>query len=202
MNTSPVLGLLGGIGSGKTTVAAILERNGAFVLDADRFAGELLFDPEVCREIRKTFGEAVFDESGQVDRAKLADRIFTCETDRQKIHAIIHPRVRSHFKEQVALIQDGPADKVIVLDIPLLLGSELRSLCDLIILVKSSLKTRLKRVARSRGWNQEEIQRREACQPSLEEKEAAADIIIENEGTLEQFEKEVETTLKHILHRP
>jgi dephospho-CoA kinase len=201
MNKSPVLGLLGGIGSGKSTVAAILERNGAFVLDADRYAGELLSDPEVHREIRNVFGAAVFDEDGRVDRAKLADRIFTREADRQKIHAIIHPRVRAHFKEQVALVRAGPADRIIVLDIPLLLGSELKTLCDVIILVKSSLKARMDRVIRTRGWDQEEIERREACQPSMEEKEAAADIIIENEGTLEQFERKVETTLKHILHR-
>ncbi|MBU0754176.1 MAG: dephospho-CoA kinase [Planctomycetes bacterium] len=202
MNKTPVLGLLGAIGSGKSTLAAILAKKGAVVLDADRYAADLLLDAEVRREIEAAFSKEVFDGKGFVDRGKLADIIFANEEDRAKAHAIIHPRVRARIKAEMVRAEADPAVQIIVLDIPLLLGSELKTHCDLIILITASLKTRVQRVAEHRGWTRQELLRREACQPSLEEKKAAADCIITNEGTLDILERKVERVLKTLRSQP
>ncbi|MFH2002729.1 MAG: dephospho-CoA kinase [Planctomycetota bacterium] len=87
---------------------------------------------------------------------------------------------------------------LIVFDIPLLVGSELRSMCDLVVMVRASLKTRLQRVVKDRGWKKGELKRREAYQPSIEEKEAEADVVINNNGSLEDLEREIESFLQYI----
>ncbi len=196
MKKQRVVGLLGGIGSGKSTVAAVLSRHGAFVFDADRFTGKLLNDPQVVREIRKVFGEKVLCRDGSVDKTLIADRVFSDKSDRDKIQAIIHPRVRTRVLELVAETRELSPDKVIVLDIPLLLGSRLRSLCDLLVMILAPLESRLARVKKSRGWSLNELKRRESCQASIREKEEAADMFINNNGNVEDLEKEVKLFLR------
>ena len=200
-NKAPILGLLGGIGSGKSTVAGIFIRLGALVLDADRFVRDLFQDSEVRRELKKKFGEKIFLENGQLDRAGLADRIFENESDRAAIHEIIHPRVRAHIRARIAEARATSPEKVIVLDIPLLLGSKLRALCDLLVMVRASDLVRVGRVEETRNWDKDELLRREACQPSIEEKEKAADMFIDNNGTLEALSSKVEAVYKSILIR-
>ena len=200
-NKGPILGLLGGIGSGKSTVAGIFTRLGALVLDADRIVRDLFLDPEVRRELKKKFGEKIFLENKQLDRAGLADRIFENESDRAAIHEIIHPRVRARIKACIAEARVTSPEKVIVLDIPLLLGSKLRALCDLLVMVSASDRVRVERVDETRNWDKKELLRREACQPSIEEKEKAANVFIENNGTLEALSSKVEAVYKNILIR-
>jgi dephospho-CoA kinase len=200
-NKGPIIGLLGGIGSGKSTVATLLDHLGAVVLDADRYARDVLLDCEVRREIKKRFGENIFLENGQVDRARLADRIFENEPDRIAIQAIIHPRVRARMRERITEARTKSPENAIVLDIPLLLGSELRVLCDLLVMVRAPERTRIKRVGKTRKWDEKELRRREACQSSLEDKEKAADVYIDNDGTLEELSKKVEAFYKRILKR-
>lgn len=197
----PILGLLGGIGSGKSTVASMLARLGAVVLDADRYVGELFRDPEVLRELERKFGEKIFLENGRVNRAGLADRIFENDSDRVAIQAIIHPRVRARVRQRVSETRTRSPEKIIVLDIPLLLGSELQGLCDLLVMVRASGRRRLERVRKDRNWDETELKRREACQPSVHEKAEAADVLIDNDGTLEALQKKVESFYKSILHR-
>lgn len=196
MKKIPVLGLLGAIGSGKSTLAALLEKKGALVLDADRCAGDLLQSPEVRQEIVAVFGDEILDKKNRVDRGKLADKIFTCEEDREKIHAIIHPRVRARIRKDLTHALEESEASLIVLDIPLLLGSELRQYCDSLVLIKASLDIRLERVKKNRGWSRNELLRRDACQPSVSDKERVADHIIENEGTIETLEKKVDAILE------
>jgi len=188
----PIIGLIGGIGSGKSTVASILTDLGAVVLDADHYAKELLLDSDVRIEIKKTFGDAVFDSEGTINRERLADRVFTHESDRAKINAIIHPRVRARFKELIKTQNSDSPGKIIVLDVPLLLGSELKSLCNLILMVRSPLKSRIARVQKERQWDAKELTRREGFQHSCAQKEAAADVFIENNGTIKELKREVE----------
>lgn len=184
-----VLGIVGGIGSGKSTVARFLARLGARVLDADRTAKECLQDPAVLTEIRQVFGKEVFLPEGGVDRRRLADRAFSDPEALARLNTILHPRVRARIRE--ALQNPGKEGDVVVLDVPLLVGSELARLCDKVVAVRAPARLRLERVARDRGWDAQELARRESFQPSQAEKEAAADFIIENDGSLESLERKV-----------
>ena len=193
MRKVPVLGLLGGIGSGKSTVAAILARLGAVVLDADRHAGELLLDPQVQKELKEAFGEEIFFKNSRLNRADLAKRVFSCEEERSKLNAILHPRIRAGIRKKFADLKTRAPEKVIVLDIPLLLESELKALCDLLVMIKAPEASRLARVKATRGWDDQELKRREACQAPLEAKEEAAALTIENNGSIEDLTREVES---------
>jgi dephospho-CoA kinase len=199
MRTCPILGLLGGVGSGKSTVAAFLARRGALVLDADRYAKDFLFDPDVLQEIRQAFGNEIFQSTGDVDRSKLADIVFSDEIQRKKLNSIIHPRVRKRFKEEIATAREESLDRLIVLDVPLLLGSELKAFCNLLVMVRAPLERRVEWVRQDRSWEEEELNRRDDCQPSLAEKERAAQIIIENDGNLKDLEGKVEAFLETII---
>ena len=187
-----VLGIVGGIGSGKSTVARLLGELGARIVDADRIAKEYLQDPEVRAEIRRTFGEAVFLEDGGVDRLRLADEVFRDRTALARLNAILHPRVRARIRERLAAMEKEGRAKLVVLDVPLLVGSELARLCHKVVAVRASEAIRGARVARDREWDPEELIRREAFQPSQAEKEATADFIIENDGSLEALKEKVQ----------
>ena len=193
-----IIGLLGGIGSGKSAVSKALMRHGAEVLDADRCAGELLDHARVRDEIREAFGDAVFGADGVPDRSKLADLVFASERNRATLNRIIHPRVRARFRDTLRRFTESSADRIIVLDVPLLLGSELIAYCDVLIMVRAPFEMRLERVIKNRGWTRNELVRREASQPNLDEKERAADFFIENDGDLEQLYLRVDSLLERI----
>lgn len=194
-----VIGILGGIGSGKSTVASILADLGAIVLDADQCAKDLLFEPEVQKEIKNTFGDGVFGPDGHIDRKLLASRVFVHDSERAKINAIIHPRVRLLFRNKIKAIQADSNDAIIVLDVPLLLGSELKNLCDLLIMVNTPLETRSQWVQRDRQWEEDELNKRESFQPSIQEKCEAADVFIDNNGTLEELKKKVRSFFNELI---
>jgi len=189
---NPIIGLLGGVGSGKSSVARILESLGATVVDADRITGECLDDPKVRQKIESSFGKQVIGDSGSVNRKVLADLVFTDERNRQELHTIIHPEIRERMREQIDRVRSLDRSVWIVIDAPLLFESPFKAECDLLIMVQVPLETRVERVKAERGWSGEELERRESTQTSLEEKARAAHVVVDNSGSLEDLEKRVE----------
>jgi len=186
-----IIGLLGGVGSGKSSVAKILGSLGAEIIDADKIAADCLGDSKIAKDIERSFGNHVIDANGAVDRKALADLVFTDERNRQKLHAIIHPAIREAMRRRLDGIRRRDRNAWIVIDAPLLLESPFRAECDLLVMVDVPFAVRVERVKASRRWSETELKRRESTQASLDEKTKAAHVVIDNAGSLKDLEKRV-----------
>lgn len=184
------VGLTGGIGSGKSSVAAILSENGALVIDADTLAREVVAPgtPGLA-DVLVAFGPGVVDADGGLDRTALAQRVFADPAARQQLEAIIHPRVRTRAAE----IESQAADNAIVVhDIPLLVETGQADRFDAVIVVDCPSDVQVERLTRNRGWSQLEAESRIAAQASREERLAVADHVIDNSGSLQQLRTAVD----------
>lgn len=196
-----IFGIVGGIGSGKSAVARLFAEAGCETIDADTIAHAVLETTPVRDRIRERFGEAVLDPDGGVDRRALAAHVFRPSGSRRDdsalkdLEAITHPPVREKILEEVAAHQSsGSPAGILVLDVSLLASSPLRHRCDAIVLVDVDRETRLQR-CRQRGWDRDELDRREARQATLDEKRSLARWTIDNSGTIEETRSQV----RHIL---
>lgn len=196
-----VVGLLGGVGSGKSTVAKAFGDIGAEVLDADVISSECLTHAPIASAIRSSFGSTTVDEAGQVDRKTLADLVFSDEKSLQILNEIVHPCVKKVIFEQLEFLRTDAGARIVVLDVPLLLGSELNNLCHKRVFVDASLNVRHDRVFLNRGWSQEELDRREKSQASIEEKKKVADYTIDNSGSVESADAQTRAIFNE-LTRP
>ena len=194
-----VIGVIGGIGSGKSAVSSAFRRIGALVLDADALAQEVLKRRKTLDALRATFGPGIFDTNNTLDRPALARRVFGPENQEalRSLNTIVHPAVRLELERglQEARQQGVP---LVVLDIPLLLKSPFLAECDHLVFVKASRDTRLRRVAQ-RQWTADELDRRESSQCSLAKKEEASDFIIENESSLKELEDKVRKLFDQVV---
>jgi dephospho-CoA kinase len=163
-----IIGLVGRIGAGKSTVARRFAEHGAAVVDADRHAHEVLADPEVTAAIAARFGGGVIDAEGRVDRAALAVRVFggtpAHDADRAALEALVHPRVRRRLKavlaEEAARILPGARRPAVVLDVPLLVQAGWSDLCTHLVVVECEESVRRLRLA-GRGWSADQIAARD-----------------------------------------
>lgn len=182
-----VIGLLGGVASGKSLVASELARRGAVVLDADRAAHAVLAEPEVQAALRQRWGQAVFGPDGQPDRKAIAQRVFgsseDAEAERQWLQGVTHPSILRKVQREAADAMEKGAPMVVV-DAALLLEARWDEFCDHLLFVDATESARAARAAR-RGWTPDELAAREAAQASLALKRSRADLIIDNTGTPE-----------------
>ncbi|MBN2216811.1 MAG: dephospho-CoA kinase [Pirellulales bacterium] len=180
--------------SGKTLVARQFEKLGAGVLEADAAGYEVLRMPEVEDAIRRRWGDEVFDADGRVDRARVARIVFAPPPrgpqERKFLEQLVHPKIGELLRRKAeALAEQGR--RVAVLDAPLLLEAGWDGFCDKVVFVDSPRPTRLRRAA-SRGWSEEDFTAREGVQESLDRKRARADVIIENIGSPESTQAQIE----------
>jgi dephospho-CoA kinase len=183
------VGLTGGIGAGKSTVARLLSGHGAIVLDAD-LAARAVVEPgtEGLAEVVRAFGPEVLRADGSLDRAALASVVFADEERRTRLNAIVHPRVRAWMAERAAAAPEG---SIVVQDIPLLFEGGLAPLFDLVVVVDADDDTRITRLVRDRGMAEQEARARIAAQAPREQRNAAADRLIDNSAGPEDLEKAV-----------
>ena len=192
----PIIGVTGGIGSGKSLVANILKENGCVVADADENTKVVLHRKEVQQQLVEWWGAKVLDDNGNVDRAFVASIVFNEENELNKLESLIHPLVR---KLQEETFNNAPKDAIgLVIDAPLLMESGLDTLCDVIIFVDSPFETRLKRVVEHRSWNEEQLRKRGASQIGLDTKRSSADHIIINDGDIAHIEQQTRSVLSLI----
>lgn len=198
-----LLGVLGGIASGKSEVARLLAGPDGRVLDADRLAHEALEQPEVRAWLRQRFGPAVVPGE-RVDRAALAASVFSDVSARRELEAQVHPRVRAALRAGVETAREAGVPRV-VLDVPLLLENEaehgLAALCDALVFVDADAKVRDARAVARRGWASGELERREALQLPLATKRDRADFVIRNEGDLDELRAAVGRVLEALAVR-
>ncbi len=177
-----VIGLIGGVASGKSFVARCFRELGAAVIDADQVGHQVLGRPEVVAAIAKQWPEAI-NEQGQIDRKRLAEKVFDPSDGRQelgKLEAITHPLIGQEIDAQIAALREQHAVAV-VLDAPVLLEAGWSSKCDRVVFVVVPFEVRQQRASR-RGWQPDEIQKRERSQRTLEEKQNESTDIIDNSG--------------------
>ena len=180
----PVIGILGGVGSGKSSVAR--QVSGAVVIDADRIGHELLGSQAVRDQIVGEFGESILTADGTIDRSQLAELVFGPDEDahnhRETLENILHPEIRRVAEHQIRSVPTGT--KCVIVDAALLLEAGWKDVCDAIVFVDTPLSVRQSRVAETRGWNSAELERRERSQMSLKEKRRHADLIVDNSASL------------------
>jgi dephospho-CoA kinase len=182
------VGLSGGIGSGKSTVARALARRGAVVIDADTIAREVVEPgrPALAAVVER-FGAGVLDGEGRLDRPKLAALVFDDADARADLNAIVHPRVAAETARRMAA---APADSVVVIDVPLLVEAA-RSGYDLVVIVETPEAVRLERLV-GRGMNPDDARQRMAAQASDADRRKVADVVLDNGGSEEELERQID----------
>jgi dephospho-CoA kinase len=193
-----LVGLTGGIASGKSTVAEILKRQGAAIINADVLAREVV-EPghQAWAEIVNTFGIAVLQPDRTLDRQKLRAIIFDDAAARKKIESIIHPQVRA-LAEQRIREHAAAGYAVIVYEVPLLFEGNLQEWLRPVILVTCDVDTQRNRLQSRDNLSAAQAQKHIVAQMSLEEKRRLADYVVENNGSLEDLERQVQAVLEKI----
>ncbi len=191
------VGLTGGIASGKSTVAAILEQLGAVVIDADVLAREVVAPgTEGLAEIVEAFGTDVLTDDGALDRPAMGARVFADPDARRTLESIIHPKVRARAAEIEA---GAPEGTVVVHDIPLLAESGQAAGFDAVIVVDVPPQVQVERMVRTRGWTTADAESRMAAQASREERLAVATHVVENTGTHEDLRERVAKVFEELV---
>ncbi|HXN02793.1 MAG TPA: dephospho-CoA kinase [Candidatus Dormibacteraeota bacterium] len=186
-----VLGLTGGIGSGKSMVTQMFARLGAAVIDADQLAREVVEPGQpALREIAAAFGPDVLLPDGRLDRPKLAGIIFADPAERAKLDAITHPRIRARMDAEVKARRSGPG--VLIVDIPLLYENDRSNSVERVIVVWVDPQTQLRRIRQRDGLSAQAANQRIAAQMPLDSKRARADHVIDNSGSREDTQRQVE----------
>ncbi len=195
----PVIGLLGGIGAGKSTVAAELAELGCGVVDADAIGHELLAEPRVKAEFRRLWGPAVFDDSGQVNRKAVARIAFATPQGLAELNRVMHPRIRRRMARRIEAMQADPDVAAIVLDAALLLETDWQELCTHFVYVSAPAELRARRAKAARGWDRRTWSQREKSQKPLDIKAARAEDIIENSSSLSCLREQVRSVFRRIV---
>jgi dephospho-CoA kinase len=174
----PTIGLAGGIGAGKSRVAALLAGLGCVVSDSDADARAVLAAPDVIDTLRSWWGDEVVGVDGAIDRSRVAARVFADSEARARLQGLVHPRIHERRAARFAAAPQGT--RAFVIDAPLLFEAGLDAECDAVIFVDAPRDVRLARVAANRGWSDAELAGREAAQWPIEEKRSRATIVIDN----------------------
>jgi dephospho-CoA kinase len=196
-----LVGLTGGIGSGKSTVARLLEKRGAVVFDADLLAREAV-EPGTPGHaaVIERFGADVLAPGGELDREALASIVFADPSARRDLEEIVHPEVRRLFAEGSEAYRD--TDRVVVFSAPLLVETGMHTAFEILVVVSATVATQIERLMRQRGMSEASIRARIEAQAPLEDKAAVADFLVDNEGTLEDLERQVERLWNDLSARP
>ena len=187
----PIIGILGGIGSGKSTVAAEFGKCGCVVIDADAITHRLLDEPKIKEQIVKFFGEGILSVDGTVDHSKLAREAFADGEKIDKLNCILHPGVLAEVEQKIEEIQGSAEAKAIVLDMPLLVEVGWDKRCDTLVFVECDREKRGERAEKSGLLGAGELEKRENFQISLDSKAAIADNTVDNNSDLSALARQV-----------
>lgn len=194
-----LVGLTGGIGSGKSTVGGLLAAHGAVILDADAFARDAVrAGTEALAAVVKRFGDEVLGPEGELDRARLASVVFADREALDDLEAIIHPEVRRMIADGIQSHLD--TDDVVVLVNPLLIEMGTHRDCDVVVVVSALPETQVARSV-ARGMDEADVRARLEAQLPLDDRARAADVLLDNEGTIEELETEVDVLWRGLASR-
>lgn len=204
-NSTPILGLIGGIASGKSFVAEEFARQQCAIIDADKIGHEVLCDPAVQQQLIEVFGRPIVGKDDAIDRRKLATLVFGDDLqaidNRRQLESIVHPEIRRRVQQRISDLSTPtlprPAPPAIILDAPLLIEAGWDTLCDYVLFIDADYETRKFRAAQ-RGWNEQQWKAREASQVSIDSKRRAATHIISGEQSLEELRLRIRELLAEL----
>jgi dephospho-CoA kinase len=197
----PVIGILGGMYSGKSTVTAELAKLGCAVIDADSISHQLLDEKDVRAKVVRVFGKEILDDKGKIDRSALANRVFGDPAKLETLTGILHPLVMARVEQLMAQCDTQPAVKAIVLDIPLLVEIGWEKRCDHIIFVDCNPPLRLERAKKTGVFDADQLKIRENLQISLDKKKRIADNIVDNNSDLSGLSKQIACIFSTIVDK-
>lgn len=198
----PIIGLAGGVGSGKSTVARMLAQLGCAVIDADQLAAEALNEPDVAEQLRNWWSDAVFDANGRVNRRAVGEKVFADVEQLRRLEQLVHPKVHAARRRLRRRYITDPAVPAIVEDCPLLYEVGLDGETDVVIFVACDRETRLQRLAQTRNWTEAELAGREKNQRPLDIKASRADYIVNNDADEPKVFSHVRGVLSEIFQGP
>ena len=185
-----IVGLTGGVASGKTAVSEVLKEEGAYIIDADQIARELVQPHRPAwNELVRTFGKEILQEDGSIDRKKLAEMVFVDPNQRELLNRILHPLITGEMDRRTREIGQKNSEAIVVIDAPLLIELGYHRKRDKLIVVTSTQGQQIERLKERAGLNSEAALRILSSQMPLEEKVKLADIVIRNEGSLDETKK-------------
>ncbi|GIO01207.1 dephospho-CoA kinase [Brevibacillus laterosporus] len=194
-----ILGLTGGIASGKSTVAAMLRERGVTVIDADLIAREVVeVGKPAYNGIVKYFGTSVLDETGALNRAVLGEIIFSDREKRMVLNEIVHPEVRKEMRLQATLAQER-GERLVFMDIPLLYESKLTYMVDRVVVVYVPESVQFIRLMERDEFDEEQAKKRLRAQMNIEEKRKLANYVIDNQGSRSDTQKQVDDLVTSLL---
>ena len=197
----PVIGIAGGIGSGKSFVARLFGELGCLVIDSDTQVRAAYEDGRVKDVLRGWWGDEVITPGGEINREAVGRRVFADPAERRRLEALIHPMVDEARKRQMAAAANHPQVVAYVWDTPLLFEVGLAAQCDALVFVDAPMDQRLQRLRASRGWDEAELLRRQKLQWPLDTKREISDHAITNTADADYARGQVRDVLSRILAR-
>jgi dephospho-CoA kinase len=194
-----IVGLTGGVASGKTTVSQLLKEEGAYIIDADQIARDLVQPHQPAwSELIKAFGKEILQEDGSIQRKKLADKVFADLSQRKLLNQILHPRIRKEMEQKAKKIGQKDPEAIVVIDAPLLVELGDHRQMDKLVVVTSTQKQQIKRLRERDGISPEEALRMFASQMPVEDKVKLADFVIQNKGSFQETKKKTREIFKEL----
>jgi dephospho-CoA kinase len=194
-----VVGLTGGVGSGKSTAALCLKKHGAVVVDADEISRTLSKSGSpVIAEISEAFGAQILHADGSLNRSALAALVFGDSEALEKLNAIMHPKIR---REAIRQIEGCTTDEIVVYDMPLLIETDSVKLCDVVVVVDLDPKKQIERLVKNRGMSHEEAEARIRNQATREQRNLVATWVLDNSKTTRELEQECASVWLGIVER-
>ena len=197
----PVIGVAGGIGSGKSFVARLFGEIGCAVIDSDAQVRAAYRDPAVRDTLRAWWGEEVLLPGGEINRPVVARKVFADGVERQRLEGLIHPWVAEARRREMAAAAGDPQVVAYVWDTPLLFEVGLNAECDAVVFVDAPPEQRLQRVGETRGWDEAELLRRQKSQWPLDKKKRISDYVVTNTADADYARGQVREVLSRILAR-
>jgi dephospho-CoA kinase len=197
--TPIVLGLVGGIGAGKSAVAAILGQLGCLVVDADRDARAAIDRPEIQQQLVRWWGPSILNADGKVNRKAVAAIVFDDPTQRTRLESVLHPVIKA-FRGEVIDRARSQGMRGVVIDAHLLFEARSDTECDAVIFVDTPLERRIEHVE-ARGWTAAELERRERAQMPLADKRSRCQATVVNDGSLETLAQRVKAVFEDLAAR-
>lgn len=199
MHPKPVIGLIGGIGSGKSFVAGLLAQRGGRIVSGDLAGHEALRDPAIKEHLVGRWGREILDDKGEISRRKVGAIVFGNPEERQALEATVFPWIKARLKEWIDAAMEAAAARFVVLDAAIMIEAGWSEVCDWIVYVHAPRSVRLRRLA-ERGWSEKEVEARESAQMSLTDKVSRADFAVVNVGCAEETCQQVDRLLQDCLN--